>query len=108
MRPRPASFLDPTAALATPVGRSALALLRMSGPETRRILAAVAPELAGELTARGPRLVSFFVNTGGGTPRGPAPFFSGPPSSPGEDVGHPPAPPPPPALPRPPSLLLRP
>jgi tRNA modification GTPase len=88
MRPQTDSFLDTIAALATPVGRSALALLRISGSQTRRILAAVAPDLAGELTPRCPRLVSFVDNTGEVIDRGLATLFAAPASSTGEDVGE--------------------
>jgi tRNA modification GTPase len=88
MRPRTDSLLDTIAALATPVGRSALALLRISGPETRRILAAAAPDLDGELPPRHPRLVSFVDTTGEVLDRGLATFFPAPASATGEDVGE--------------------
>ena len=41
MRPRTDSLLDTIAALATPVGRSAIALLRVSGKDACPILSAV-------------------------------------------------------------------
>jgi tRNA modification GTPase len=55
---RPAdAFLDTIAALATPAGRSALAVVRISGPESTRILSALAPEVSPPLRARRPRRV---------------------------------------------------
>ena len=46
MRPSSESLLDTIAALATPLGRSAIALLRVSGPRTREILACIARGLS--------------------------------------------------------------
>jgi len=55
---RPAdAFLNTIAALATPAGRSALAVVRLSGPESARILAALAPESAPSIEPRRPRRV---------------------------------------------------
>ncbi|HKD17844.1 MAG TPA: hypothetical protein VKG23_08235, partial [Thermoanaerobaculia bacterium] len=45
-------FLDTIAALATPAGRSALAVVRLSGPESARIISALAPELAPPIAPR--------------------------------------------------------
>ncbi|HEY1435566.1 MAG TPA: GTPase, partial [Thermoanaerobaculia bacterium] len=56
---RPAdSHLDTIVALATPAGRSALAVVRLSGAEARRILAALAPGLADPPPERRPVLVA--------------------------------------------------
>jgi len=88
MRPSTDSFLDTIAAPATPLGRSALALLRISGAEARRVLAVVAPELPADLPARHPLLVSFVDTTGEVIDRGLATFFPAPASSTGEDVGE--------------------
>jgi tRNA modification GTPase len=53
---RPAdAFLDTIAALATPAGRSALAVVRLSGPESLRILEALAPGAARSIAPRRPR-----------------------------------------------------
>ncbi|MBC8647781.1 MAG: hypothetical protein H7X85_11495, partial [Thermoanaerobaculia bacterium] len=41
MRPRTESLLDTITALATPVGRSALAVVRLSGPRTLELLRAI-------------------------------------------------------------------
>jgi tRNA modification GTPase len=55
---RPAdAFLDTIAALATPAGRSALAVVRISGPESTRILSALAPDVSPPIEARRPRRV---------------------------------------------------
>jgi tRNA modification GTPase len=55
---RPAdAFLDTIAALATPAGRSALAVVRISGPESTRILAALAPGVSTPIEERRPRRV---------------------------------------------------
>ena len=52
------AFLDTIAALATPAGRSALAIVRFSGPESGRILAALAPQLPEPLPPRRPLLTT--------------------------------------------------
>src|SRR5438046_1422586 len=49
------SFLDTIVAPATPAGRSALAILRLSGPLARSVLRRLAPELPDPLPARRPR-----------------------------------------------------
>ena len=51
------AFLDTIAALATPAGRSALAVVRISGPESTRILSALAPEISPPIEERRPRRV---------------------------------------------------
>jgi len=50
-------LLDTIVAPATPSGRSALALVRISGPETLRVLRALAPRLAASPQPRHPYLV---------------------------------------------------
>jgi tRNA modification GTPase len=88
MRPYTDSVLDTIAALATPVGRSALALLRVSGPESGRILRAVTRGLPEELAPRHPTLVSFVDGGGEVIDRGLATYFAGPASSTGEDAAE--------------------
>jgi tRNA modification GTPase len=56
LRPSDA-FLDTIAALATPAGRSALAVVRISGPESTRILSALASDVSPPIEARRPRRV---------------------------------------------------
>ncbi len=88
MRPQTESLLDTIAALATPVGRSALALLRVSGPESGRILRAVTRELPEKLVPRHPYLVSFVGGDAEVIDRGLATYFEGPSSSTGEDAAE--------------------
>ncbi|HLN79953.1 MAG TPA: tRNA uridine-5-carboxymethylaminomethyl(34) synthesis GTPase MnmE [Thermoanaerobaculia bacterium] len=88
MRPSSESLLDTIAALATPLGRSAIAVVRISGERTREILARIAPELAGHPEPRRPFLVTF-VDSGGETiDRGLATLFSAPASYTGEDAAE--------------------
>jgi tRNA modification GTPase len=88
MRPRIESSLDTIAALATPVGRSALALLRVSGTESARILRAVTRGLPEPFEARRPYLVSFVDSSGRILDRGLATHFAAPASSTGEDAAE--------------------
>jgi len=88
MRPQTESFLDTIAALATPIGRSALALLRVSGRECGRILRAVTRGLPAQIEPRRPYLVSFVDASGQALDRGLATFFAGPASATGEDVAE--------------------
>ncbi len=88
MRPRTESVLDTIAALATPVGRSALALLRVSGPESGRILRTVTRGLPEEIAPRHSYLVSFVDGGGDAIDRGVATYFAGPASSTGEDAAE--------------------
>jgi tRNA modification GTPase len=88
MRPKTESTLDTIAALATPVGRSALALLRVSGPESGRILRAVTRGLPEELAPRHPYLVSFVDGGADVIDRGLATYFAAPASSTGEDAAE--------------------
>jgi tRNA modification GTPase len=81
-------LLDTIVAPATPSGRSALALVRISGPETLRVLRALAPRLAASPQPRHPYLV--FLEDGPGQPidEGLVTFYAGPASPTGEDVGE--------------------
>jgi tRNA modification GTPase len=88
MRPKVESALDTIAALATPVGKSALALVRISGSESGRILRAVTVGLPEQVEARHPYLVSFVDARGDVLDRGLATFFAGPASSTGEDAAE--------------------
>ncbi len=88
MLPYSESFLDTIAALATPPGRSALALVRLSGTETLRILAAVAPDLRRPLTPRRAHLAALRDASGEILDRGLVTFFSAPASYTGEDVAE--------------------
>lgn len=88
MRAHSDSLLDTIVALATPAGRSAIALLRISGPATRRILAALAPRLPARVRARRPYLVALCDETGETIDTGLVTIFSGPASSTGEDVAE--------------------
>ena len=88
MRPKVESALDTIAALATPVGRSALALLRVSGDRSLSILRAVSRDLPEEIEPRHPCLVSFVNEAGELLDRGLATFFAAPASSTGEDAAE--------------------
>lgn len=83
----PAGDLDVIVALATPPGVSALAVVRMSGPDgvPRRILSALAPESAS-IQSRVARLLR--LTDGGGNPLDEAMtlFFAAPASATGEEV----------------------
>jgi tRNA modification GTPase len=88
MRPNAESILDTIAALATPVGRSALALLRVSGRDSGRILRAVTLGLPRVLEPRRAYLVSFAGSDGEVLDRGLATFFAAPASATGEDAAE--------------------
>jgi len=88
MRPQTESILDTIAALATPVGRSALALLRVSGPQSGRILSAVARGLPERPEPRRAYLVTFVDGAGDVLDRGIATLFAAPSSSTGEDAAE--------------------
>jgi tRNA modification GTPase len=88
MRPSSESLLDTIAALATPLGRSAIALVRLSGDRTRGILARIAPELPPDLEARRPHLVSLVEGDGEPIDRGLVTLFAAPASFTGEDVAE--------------------
>jgi tRNA modification GTPase len=88
MRPSSESLLDTIAALATPLGRSAIAVVRLSGGRTRSILARIAPELGDDIEPRRPHLVSVEDGEGGPIDRGLVTLFAAPASFTGEDVAE--------------------
>ena len=88
MRPKVEDALDTIAALATPVGKSALALLRVSGAQSGRLLRAVTKGLPEAVEPRHPYLVSFVGAGGEIIDRGLATFFAAPASSTGEDAAE--------------------
>lgn len=87
MRPETDFLLDTIAALATPAGRSALAVVRLSGRETRRILAAVAGR-EKPFSPRRATLVTLRDDSGEALDRGLVTFFPAPGSYTGEDVAE--------------------
>ena len=89
MRPSDA-LLDTIVAPATPAGRAAIALVRLSGPEAERILRSLAPSLpaAGQLRPRRPYLAALRDAAGEGIDTGLLTFFSAPASVTGEDVAE--------------------
>ncbi len=88
MRPPSDSLLDTIAALATPAGRSALAVVRVSGRRTREILSAVARGIPEPLLPRHPYLASLADASGETLDRGLVTFFAAPASATGEDVAE--------------------
>jgi tRNA modification GTPase len=82
------SLLDTIVAPATPPGRSALAVVRMSGPGVRGILSALAPALPARARPRRPYLVAFHDASGRTIDTGFATLFAGPASYTGEDVAE--------------------
>jgi len=87
MRPPSESLLDTIAALATPLGRSAIALVRISGDRARDVLSRVAPE-AGPFEPRRARLVSLKDREGEPIDEGLVTLFAAPASFPGEDLAE--------------------
>lgn len=76
-------------ARATPPGRSALAIVRLSGPATREVLeAVVGPGPAAGLQARRPRLLVVFDRLGRGIDRALITLFPAPASYTGEDLAE--------------------
>lgn len=88
MRPPSESLLDTIAALATPAGRSALAVVRVSGEKTLEILSRLAPELPRPPTERHPHLATLVDARGEAIDRGLVTFFRAPASATGEDVAE--------------------
>ena len=82
------SSLDTIVALATPFGRSAIALIRVSGPETRRILGGLAPSLSGTLEPRRPTLAELVDAEREPIDRALVTLFPAPASFTGEDVAE--------------------
>lgn len=87
MRPPSESLLDTIAALATPLGRSAIALVRVSGDRVRDVLTRVAPE-AGPFEPRRARLVSLKDREGEPIDEGLVTLFAAPASFTGEDLAE--------------------
>jgi tRNA modification GTPase len=80
-------FADTIAAVATPPGRGAVALVRISGPAALPVLLRLAPELAGAPKARLSRLVRLVhPESGELLDRGLAAYFPAPASYTGEDT----------------------
>ena len=88
MRPNSESLLDTIAALATPLGRSAIALVRISGDRTRAILSALAPQLPDPIEPRRPYLVPLTRADGDVLDRGLVTLFAAPASFTGEDLAE--------------------
>jgi tRNA modification GTPase len=88
MRPQSESLLDTITALATPLGRSALAIVRLSGPRTLELLGAIVPELPRPLPPREARLVAVRAAGGELLDRGILTYFPGPASYTGEDMAE--------------------
>jgi tRNA modification GTPase len=80
--------LDTIVAPATPAGRSAIAVVRLSGTDARRILGALSPGLPGTLRSRRPCLVSIRDAAGELIDSGLVTFYAGPASVTGEDVAE--------------------
>jgi tRNA modification GTPase len=87
MRPASESHLDTIAALSTAPGRSAVAVLRLSGRDTRALLAAIAPGLEAPLEPRRATLASL-RDGADEIDRGLVTFFPAPASYTGEDVAE--------------------
>ncbi len=87
MRPSDAS-LDTIVAPATPAGRSAIALVRLSGPDALRILAALAPRLPAAPTPRRAYLLPLVDGAGDPIDTALVTYFASPASLTGEDVGE--------------------
>ncbi|HEY6099926.1 MAG TPA: tRNA uridine-5-carboxymethylaminomethyl(34) synthesis GTPase MnmE [Anaeromyxobacter sp.] len=79
---------DTIVALATPPGRSALALLRLTGRASRAILARLVPDLPAPLPQRRPILAAIRGRDGETIDRGLVTFFPAPHSATGEDVAE--------------------
>ncbi len=80
------AFLDTIVALATPAGRSALAVVRLSGKGARGVLAALAPRLSDPPRPREPLLTQFSDSGGDAIDTGLATFLPEPNTATGEDV----------------------
>ena len=87
MRPSDA-LLDTIVAPATPPGRSAIAMVRLSGPATLRILATLAPRLPATPEPRRPYLLPLIDGAGSPIDTALVTYFAAPASMTGEDVGE--------------------
>ena len=88
MRPQLDPILDTIVALATPTGRSALALIRVSGIRAEQIVRCVAPGFPDPPAARRPVLLALRDASGATIDRGLVTFFPAPASATGEDVAE--------------------
>ena len=89
MRPPSEALLDTIVALATPVGRSAVAVLRVSGAESRRVLACVVASGVSEaLEPRRATLAPIVGGDGERIDRGLVTLFPAPGSYTGEDMAE--------------------
>jgi tRNA modification GTPase len=86
MRPPRAADLDTIVAAATPAGRSALALVRISGGQALAVLCSLAPGLARPPRARVAKLVELRDPLGNPFDRALATYYPAPNSFTGEDV----------------------
>jgi len=87
MRPSLESLLDTIAALATPLGRSAIALVRISGDRTLEVLSRIVAD-ARPFEPRRARVVSLKDLAGEPIDEGVVTFFAAPASFTGEDVAE--------------------
>jgi tRNA modification GTPase len=85
MRSQSDSWLDTIVALATPAGRSAIAVVRLSGPDARAVLARVVPRLRDPLEPRRATLSAIADDAGEPIDRGLVTYFPAPASYTGED-----------------------
>ncbi|HEY7112926.1 MAG TPA: tRNA uridine-5-carboxymethylaminomethyl(34) synthesis GTPase MnmE [Thermoanaerobaculia bacterium] len=88
MRTATESFLDTIVAPATPPGRSALAVIRISGPHAGDVLRALAPRLPEPPAPRRATLAAIVDDAGDAIDRGLVTFFPGAASFTGEDVAE--------------------
>lgn len=86
MRPPRAADVETIVAAATPLGRGALAVVRLSGPRALSIARAVAPGLSGRPAPRRATLVDFSDSRGRRFDRGLLTFFPAPRSYTGEEM----------------------
>lgn len=86
MIPKLSSAGDTIVAPATPPGRSAIALVRISGGQAREIAARIAPDLPSPLAERHPVLATVFDAEGAEIDRAVVTLFAGPRSATGEDI----------------------
>ncbi len=80
--------LDTIVAPATPAGRSALAVVRLSGRDTLRILTILAPRLPSPPTPRRPYLLRLEAEDGSPLDTALVTYFAAPASMTGEDMGE--------------------
>jgi tRNA modification GTPase len=88
MRPARSGLEDTIVALATPPGRGAIAIVRLSGSRTRGIAAALVRGLPSPIPERRPVLCAFADRCGTPIDRGLLTFFPAPRSFTGEDVAE--------------------